>query len=226
MADHLRLAALIAAKDLAVEWRSKTALVSIVAFAVLVSAILYFARDPTAVSALDTAPGALWVTYSFSAMIALNRAFQLEQENHAMDGLLLSPIPRSAIFVGKTLANLALVGAVEAIALPLFLLFYDVPVWHRLPALSLVVVMATVAMVAVGTLFSSMVIRTRFAEFMLPLLLLPFLVPPVISGVELTATILADRPLSAAGGWLKLLAAFDLTFVSLSALLFESSLEQ
>jgi heme exporter protein B len=226
LSSILRAAWAIAGKDLSVEWRSRTALISTVAFAVLVSAILFFARDPTAVSALDQAPAALWVTFSFSAMVALNRAFQLEQENRALDGLLLSPIPRPAIFIGKTLANLAFVGAVEVVALPVFLLFYDLPFWHRLPALLGVVALATLAMVTVGTLFSSMVVRTRFAEFMLPLLLLPFLVPPVICGVELTTTIFANLPLSAGIGWLKLLLAFDIAFVALSVVLFESSLDQ
>jgi heme exporter protein B len=216
----------IAAKDMKIEWRTKTAFASAIVFAVLVLAVFYFARDPTAVGALDIAPGALWVTFTFAAMLGLNRAFMLESENRAMDGLMLAPISPSAIFVGKFLGNLAFVGVVEAVSLPLFILFYDLPIVGQLPALVSVIAMATVAFVAVGTLLSSMVVRTRFAELMLPILLLPFLIPPIVGAVQLTSRILSGRPLSDLAGWLKLLASFDIIFVILCFFLFEATLEE
>jgi heme exporter protein B len=216
----------IAAKDMKIEWRTKTAFASAIVFAVLVLAVFYFARDPTAVGALDIAPGALWVTFTFAAMLGLNRAFMLESENRAMDGLMLAPISPSAIFVGKFLGNLAFVGVVEAVSLPLFILFYDLPIVGQLPALVGVIAMATVAFVAVGTLLSSMVVRTRFAELMLPILLLPFLIPPIVGAVQLTSRILSGRPLSDLAGWLKLLASFDIIFVILCFFLFEATLEE
>jgi heme exporter protein B len=224
--EAIRVVWAIAAKDLAIEWRTKTAFVSALAFAVLVLAVLYFARDPTAVASVDVAPGALWVTFSFAAMLGLNRGFLLEQENRALDGVLLSGAPRPAVFVGKMVANLVFVGAVEVVSVPLFILFYDVPLWTRVPELLGVTAMATVSFVAVGTLLSAMAVRTRFAELMLPLLLLPFLVPPVVGAVQVTARILAERPLSEVGGWLKLLAAFDVVFVFLAIFLFEATLEE
>jgi heme exporter protein B len=224
--DVWRAALAIAGKDLAVEWRTKTAFVSSMTFAVLVLAVLYFARDPTAVSALDLAPSALWVTFTFAAMIGLNRAFLLERENRAMDGILLTEVPAEAVFFGKLAANLVFVGTVELVSLLLFFLFYDVPVSRNLGGLLGVTAMATIAFVAVGTLLSAMVVRTRFAELMLPLLLLPFLVPPVVAAVQVTARILAERPLSEVQGWLKLLAAFDIVFVTLSTLLFQATLEE
>jgi heme exporter protein B len=224
--ETLRAALVIAGKDLAVEWRTKTAFVSSLTFAVLVLAVLYFARDPTVVSALDIAPSALWVTFTFAAMIGLNRAFLLERENRAMDGILLTDAPAEAIFLGKLAANLVFVGTVELVSLLLFFLFYDVPIGRGLGVLLGITAMATVAFVAVGTLLSSMVVRTRFAELMLPLLLLPFLVPPVVGAVQVTARILAERPLSEVQGWLKLLAAFDVVFLTLSTLLFEATLEE
>ena len=226
MREALRAALAIAGKDLAVEWRTKTAFVSSMTFAVLVLAVLYFARDPTEVSALEIAPSALWVTFTFAAMIGLNRAFLLERENRAMDGILLTAVPPEAVFFGKLAANLVFVGTVELVSLLLFFLFYDVPIGRGLPALLVITAMATVAFVAVGTLLSSMVVRTRFAELMLPLLLLPFLVPPVVGAVQVTARILAERPLSEVSSWLKLLAAFDVVFVTLSTLLFEATLEE
>lgn len=226
MRDFVRVVMAIVAKDLTVEWRTKTAFMSSLVFAILVLAILFFARDPTAVSTLDIAPGALWVTFIFAAMVGLNRAFLLERENRALDGMLLTPAPRTAIFAGKAVANIVFVGAVELVSLPLFVLFYDVPVFARLPELLAVTVMATVAFVAVGTLLSSMVVRTRFAELMLPVLLLPFLVPPVVGAVQVTARLLAGRPLSEVWGWFKLLAAFDIVFCILAVLLFEATLDE
>lgn len=222
----LRAAWHIAVKDVAIEWRTKTAFASGLVFVVLVLAVLFFSRDPTAVASSDIAPGALWVTFTFAAMLGLNRAFLLERELHGLDGILLTPVPRAAIFWGKFGANLVFVGAIEAISLPLFVVFYDVPIWMRFGELVLVIAMATVAFVAVGTLLSAMAVRTRYAELMLPLLLLPFLVPPLVGGVQLTARLLEGRPLSDLSGWLKLIAAFDLAFVSLSALLFQVVIEE
>jgi heme exporter protein B len=216
----------IALKDIAIEWRTKTAFASGLVFAVLVLAVLFFSRDPTDVSSADIAPGALWVTFTFAAMLGLNRAFLLEREMRALDGILLTPAPKAAIFWGKFGANLVFVGTIEAVSLPLFVLFYDVPIWIRLGELVLVIAMATIAFVAVGTLLSAMAVRTRYAELMLPLLLLPFLVPPLVGGVQLTARLLEGRPLSDLGGWLRLIGAFDVAFVTLAALLFPVVLDE
>jgi heme exporter protein B len=222
--DLLRTTAAVARKDLKVEWRTKTAFMSSLVFAVLVLAVLYFARDKTSVGDFDIAPGALWVTFTFAGMLGLNRAFLLERENRALDGLRLSPVTPTALFLGKVIGNLVFLGVVELVSLPLFILFYDVPIWRQLPILLALVALATVGYVAVGTLLSAMVVRTRFSEVMLPVLLLPFLVPPIVSAVQLTWRILALRPLSEMTGWLSLLAAFDIIFFTLSLLLFEAIL--
>jgi heme exporter protein B len=220
----LKVTLTVAAKDLAVELRTKTAFVSSLVFAVLVLAVLYFARDKTAVGDLDLAPGALWVTLTFAGMLGLNRAFLIERENRALDGLRLTPATPGAVFLGKVLGNLVFLGVVEAVALPLFIIFYNVPIWRQLPLLVAVIALATVGFVAVGTLLSAMVVRTRYSEVMLPILLLPFLVPPIVSAVQLTWRILALRPLSELQGWLSLLGAFDVIFFTLSLLLFEAIL--
>ena len=226
MREYLRVVWAIVAKDVVVEWRTKTAFLSALVFAILVLAVLYFARDPTAVSSFAVAPGVLWVTSTFAAMLGLNRAFLLERENGAMDGLLLTPAPRTAICVGKMSAKLLFVGLIELISIPLFVLFYNVPITAGLPALLGVTAMATVAFVAIGTLLSSMVVRTRFAELMLPVLFLPFLIPPIVAAVQVTARILGGRPLSEMTGWLKLLAAFDIAFCVLAVLLYEATLDE
>jgi heme exporter protein B len=223
MGEVLRHAWIIARKDLLLEFRSRTALVSATVFTALVLTVFEFGRDPTAVATIDLAPSILWVTYTFAAMLALNRAFQLELENHALDGLLVAPISRTSLYCAKFFANFAFVTVVEAIGLPLFVLFFDVPVGAILLPLAAVIALATIGFVAVGTLFSSMVIRTRFAELMLPVLLLPFLIPPLIGAVQVTARLLQARPLSEVAGWLRLLGAYDIVFLTLATLLFPAT---
>jgi heme exporter protein B len=226
MGEFLRLSAAIAAKDVRLELRSRTALLSAIVFSALVLVVFNFARDPTALSAVDLAPSVLWVTFAFGAVIALNRAFYVERENAAIDGILLAPVPRSALYVGKLLANLAFVGVVEAVALPLFVLFFNVDMGRALWGILGVTALATIGFVAVGTIFSAMVVRTRFAELMLPVLLLPFMVPPLVGAVQVTAKLLAGRPLSEMLGWLRLLALYDIVFVTLCILVFPAVVDE
>ena len=226
MIEVLRHAMALAAKDLRVELRSRTALVSAIAFAALVLVIFYFGRDPAEVTARVLAPSVLWVTYTFAAMLTFNRSFALEKENAAFDGLLLSPLPRTAIFFGKYLANLGFVATVQAVTLPLFVLFFNVSLGQALPGLLLVTVLGTLGFVAVGTVFASMAVRTRFADLMLPVLLLPFLVPPVIGAVQVTTRLLAGRPLLEQAGWLRILGVYDVVFLTVCAMVFPSLLDE
>lgn len=226
MTETIRLAWVLAMKDLQVEVRSRTALVSAVVFAALVLVIFNFARDPASVSPLTLAPSVLWVTFTFAAMLTFNRAFALERENAALDGLLVSPMPRGALFFGKYLANLGFVATVQAITLPLFVLFFNVDLGRALPGILLVTALATLGFVAVGTVFSALVVRTRFADLMLPVLLLPFLVPPIIAAVQVTTRLLAARPLSEQWGWLRFLGVYDLVFVTLSAIVFPAIFDE
>jgi heme exporter protein B len=226
MPEAIRLALVIAAKDVRAELRSKTALLSAVVFAALVLVIFNFARDPTVLSAVDLAPSVLWVTFAFAAMVAMNRAFTAEREHGALDGLLLAPVPRGALFWGKLLANLAFVGTVQAVTLPLFVLFFNVDLGHALPGIIGTAVLATVGFVAVGTIFGAMAVRTRFAELMLPVLLLPFMVPPIVGAVQVTARLLDGRPLSEMLGWLRLLALYDIVFLTLSTMAFQAVVDE
>jgi len=220
MADLLRHAWYVARKDLLIEFRSRTAILSAAVFVVLVLVVFNFGRDPTAVAAVDLAPSILWVTFTFAAVLALNRAFQLELENQALDGLLLAPIGRGSIYLGKLIANLLFVVTIETIGVPLLALFFNVRVLPMIGPLAAIIALTTIGFVAVGTLFSAMAVRTRFAELLLPVLLLPFMIPPLIWAVLATSRVLADRPLSEIAGWLKMLAAYDIVFVLLAFLLF------
>jgi heme exporter protein B len=226
VAEAIRLALVVAWKDLQLEFRSRTSLLSAAVFAALVLIVFNFARDPTAVATIDLAPSVLWVTIAFASVVAMNRAFTVERENSALDGLLLAPLPRGSLYLGKYLANLVFVFLVEAVALPLFVLFFNVDLSAALAGLLLVIALATMGFVAVGTIFGAMVVRTRFAELMLPVLLLPFLVPPLIQAAEATSRLLSGRPLSEQAGALTFLAVYDLVFVTLSILIFSAVVDE
>jgi len=214
VADVLLAAWLIARKDLAIEFRTRSAFFSAVIFALLGLVIFYFAWDPTAVAVTDLAPGVLWVIFTFSGLLGLHRSFGVESEDHAIDGLLASPISREAIFLGKALANLIFVAAVQLIAIPALALFYNLPLGDVAAPLIAIAFLAAVGLVAVGTLFSAMAVNTRLAELLLPMLSLPFFVPIVIAASQSTAKLLSGRPVGEAAAWLKLLVAFDIVFVA------------
>jgi heme exporter protein B len=217
---------LIARKDLAIEFRTRTAFLAVLVFAVLGVAIFYFAWDATAVSALDLAPGVLWVIFTFSGLLSLQRSFGVEQADRAMDGLLVSPIDREAIFLGKAFANLVFVAGIQAITIPAVALLYNLPLGTTLPILYAIALLAAVGLVAVGTLFSAMAANTRLAELLLPMLSLPFFVPVVYGAAQATATLLAGRPTAEAWPMLKLLGAYDIVFLTACTLAFPFTIEE
>ena len=217
---------LIARKDLLIEFRTRTAFLAVLVFSILGVAIFYFAWDATAVAAIDLAPGVLWVIFTFSGLLSLQRSFGVERADRAIDGLLLSPIDREAIFLGKALANLLFVAGVLLLTVPSVTLLYNLPLDRTLPILFAIALIAAVGLVAVGTLFSAMAANTRLAELLLPMLSLPFFVPVVYGAAQATATLLAGRPLAEAWPFLKLLVAFDLVFISACTLAFPFTLEE
>jgi heme exporter protein B len=221
----LAAAWVIARKDLAIEFRTRSAYLSALVLSLLSIVIFFFAWDPTAIGAADLAPGVLWVTFSFSGLLGMHRSFGVESHDGAMDALLIAPVPRQSIFLGKALANLVFVLGVQAVALPAVALFYNLPIGPAFGALSLLMFLASVGLVAVGTMFAGMTANTRLAELLLPVLAMPFFVPIVMPAAKTTALLLAGRPMSEAFAWLRILFAFDLVFVYVCMLLFPLTLD-
>ena len=215
----------IACKDLAIEFRTRSAFLSALVLSLLSIVIFFFAWDPTAVGAADLAPGVLWVTFTFSGLLGMHRSFGVESHDGAMDALLIAPIPRQSIFLGKALANLAFVLGVQAVALPAIALFYDLPIGPSFGALAAVMVLAAIGLVSVGTLFAGMTANTRLAELLLPVLALPFFVPIVMPAASTTASLLAGRPIAESFAWLRILLAFDLVFAYTCMLVFPLTLD-
>jgi len=226
MGELARVAFAVAWKDLQVEFRTRSTLLAAVVFGALILVVFNFSRDPTAIPDQVIGPSALWVAVAFSSVVALNRAFTLEREHGAMDALRLAPAPRGALFLGKFLANLVFVLFVVGVTVPLAMLFFDLPVDAAGWGLVLLLFLASVGLVAVGTLLSAMAVRTRFAELMLPVLLLPFLVPPLTAAAGASSRLFAGRPLSEVIGWLRFLAVYDLVFLTLGLLLFSAVIDE
>jgi heme exporter protein B len=222
----LRAAWAIARKDLAIEWRSRTALLTASLFAVLVQLVIVFGRDGATVSLTMLAPSVLWITIALSSLVALNRAFLLEREHGALEGILVAPVNRSALFWGKWFANLVFVLAVIAIAFPLWVLFFNVEPTQALYGVLGLGVLGAIGFTAVGTVFSAMTVRTRFAELLLPVLMLPFMLPPVFFAAQATLRVLSNRPMEELWGWLRLLALYDVVFLVLATLLFPAVVDE
>lgn len=225
VSETLSAAWLIARKDLSIEFRTKTAFFSAVTFALLGLVVFYYAWDPTAVASIDLAPGVLWVIFIFSGLLGLNRSFGVEAADRAIDGLLASPVSRESIFLGKALANLVFIGAVQLIAIPALAIFYNLPLGPIALPLLAIAFLAAIGLVAVGTLFSAIAVNTRLAELLLPMLALPFFVPIVMAAAQATSRLLSGRPVTEAGAWIKLLLAFDLVFVVACTLAYPFTVE-
>ena len=222
----LRAAWLVAKKDLAIEFRTRTAFLSALVFALLGVTIFYFAWDSTAVAASDLAPGVLWVIFIFAALLGLQRSFGAELADRAIDGLLGAPVARESIYLGKALANLVFVCGILAVTLPAVVLFYNLPMGRGIVALAGIALLAAIGLVAIGTLFSAMAVNTRMAELLLPMLSLPFFVPIVMSAAQSSARLMAGRPIAEAWPWLRILVAFDIVFVTACTLAFPYTLDE
>ncbi len=209
-------------KDILSELRTRDIVVSMFVFALLVIVIFNFALDPGAQNIEVVGPGILWTAFAFAGMLALNRTFVREKDRGCLEGLMLCPVEREVIYVGKMLGSFIFMLAVEVIILPVFCFLLDVPL-STIPQLILVTVLATIGFVAVGTLFSAIAVNTRAREIMLPLLFLPMVIPVIIAAVESSASVLSVGSLS--WDWLGMIIAFDVIFVVISAFVFEFALE-
>jgi heme exporter protein B len=217
---------LLVRKDLAIEFRTRTAFLSALVFAVLAITIFYFTWDESIVSPNDRAPGVLWVVLTFSALLGLQRSFGLEEHDRGIDALLVSPVSRESIYLGKAIGNLIFLCGIQLIAIPSLALFYNLPVGRPLFIVSGIVFLAMVGIVAIGTLFSAMAVNTRLAELLLPMLSLPFFVPVLMNAAQAASRIFAGRPVAEVMPWLKILIGFDIVFVLACTLAFSFTLEE
>ena len=214
----------IAWKDIVLETRTKDIIVAVLAFSLLVIVVFNFAIDPTPRTIGLVAPGILWIAFVFGGVLGLNRSFALEKDNGNIHALMVAPVSREVIFFGKTLSNLIFMLVVELITLPVFAMLFNfsLEVAELLP----VAFLATLGIVTVGSVFSSMAVNTRAREVMLPLLFLPVALPAVIAAVEISGSVLAGEGMFSDTEWLAVLAAFDAIFLVVCPVAFNAVVEE
>ena len=223
MTSFTRQVYAVFAKDVVLELRTRDALGAMVVFALLVLVTFNFTLDLRPELLAAVGHGVLWVSIVFAGTLGLGRAFAVEREGGTLEGLLMAPLDRSALYLAKVLSSLIFMGVVEAVGVVAFVALFDarVDAGRLLGALSL----GTVGLGAVGTLLSGIAANTRAREVMLPLLLFPIIVPLLIGVVESSGAAL--DPLTGQGApWLSLLAAFDLVYLALGAVAFDYILEE
>jgi heme exporter protein B len=221
MIAYARRAFIVLWKDWLIERRGKSSLNAVVFFALILLFLFQFALGPDRERLHAALPGLLWLGFVLAGLLGLGGVFLVERDNDCWEGLLLAPGDKSAIYVGKLAANLLLMTLVEAVVLALFGVFYGIDLFAVLGPLAAVVVLGTIGIAAVGTLFGAMTAQTRSRELLFPVLLLPMQVPVLLATVSATEVVLAGRPLAEAAAWLKLLAAADTIYLVLGLLTFE-----
>jgi heme exporter protein B len=222
--QFLRQVSAIIHKDITAELRTKEMFSSMFVFALLAVVVFNFAFELRVADAVTVAPGVLWVAVTFAGMLGLNRSFVLEKDRGCLDGLLLAPVDRSAIYFGKMLGNFLFITVVEAIILPIFSALFNVSLIQ--PLILVVLVLGTLGFSGVGTLFSAMAVHTRAREVLLPVLLFPVVVPALIAAVKLTAGLLDGQALADLVNWMRLLVAFDIILIAVSYMTFDFVVEE
>lgn len=211
----------IARKDLVIEARSRELAYTTLFFAISVVLVFSFSFVVEGVALTDAAAGILWVAIAFAGTLALGRTFERERQGDTLKALLLSPVERPAIYVGKLVGLLLLMTAVEAVIVPVIGLLFQAPLGRAPWLLVGLLAAGTIGFAAVGTLFAAMLIRAQSRDVLLPVVLYPITVPLVIAGVRGTAAIFAVEPnLAMAQAWLSMLVFFDAVFLTLALWVF------
>lgn len=216
---------LVLRKDLAIELATKEIVTTSGFFAVLVATIASLAFLGGADVKQRVAPGVIWVAVAFAAVLALSRAWQRERDDGALNGLLISPIARSAIFAGKALGLSVFLLAIEAIVIPVTALFFNISLGQYLPGLLAFCLLVTPGVAASGTLFGAMTVRTRARDLVLAAVMFPLLTPTLLAGVAGTRELFYGASLSEVGDYFQLIGVFDALFIMGGLGMFELLIE-
>ncbi|HEY9121472.1 MAG TPA: heme exporter protein CcmB [Brevefilum sp.] len=222
--DYLNAIWNIFRKDIQVEWRGRQGVPVMLVFALLVVFLFNFALQLSPDLQAGLAAGLLWVSLAFASTLGLNRSVSLEQENKAMDGMLMAPVDRSAIYFGKVLSNFSFTFLVGLVLLPVFSLFYQQNMFK--PMLVLVIVLGLGAYTSLGTLLAALSIQTRTRDVLLPVLLYPLALPILIAAVEASRSILAGQLIAEYQSWMTFLLACNILFAAAGLMFFETILEE
>ncbi len=207
------------------EWRTKELLSAMFVFAMLVIVIFTFAFEASRDEILLIGPGILWVAFTFAGTLGLNHSSAVEKENGCLHGIMLGPIDRGTIYLGKMIGNALFMFAVEIMILPIFSMLFNISLIDKLPQILLINAVGTIGFSSVGTIIAAVTANTKMREVLLPIILFPILIPLFIGVVESVAILLQDGEMGGYNNWLKILTAFDVIFIVVSYWLFDFILE-
>lgn len=211
-------------KDLSAELRSRELLTAMLVFSTLVIMVFYFTFDLDAKTRKDITAGVLWVTFAFAGTLGLNRSMSIEKDRGCLDGLLLAPVDRTAIYFGKAISNLAFMLIVEVITIPIYSIFYNINLLNA--GLFGIILLGSVGYVAVGTILSAMTIQARTRDMLLPILLFPVLIPVLVAAAKASSGFLQEIEFAAILPWLNMLIAYDVVFIALAFMVFDFIVEE
>ncbi|MCL4561873.1 MAG: heme exporter protein CcmB [Chloroflexi bacterium] len=220
----LRAMAAVVWKDLAAEMRSRELLSAMLVFAILVILIFNFALELDAQARANVTAGVLWVTFIFAGTLELNRSMAIEKDRGCLDGLLLAPVDRTAIYFGKAIGNLVFMLIIAAIILPIYSALYTVNLFN--PGLLLTILLGSIGYTAVGTLLASMAVQARTRDMLLPILLFPVIVPVLVAAVKASGGFLQGASFSELSPWLNLLLVYDVIFTAVAFMVFDFVVEE
>jgi heme exporter protein B len=221
-----RAAGAILAKDLRLELRRVETVATMVVFAVLVAVIFVFAGDPTPADLRRLGPGALWVSLLFAGALGFGRWFAQEERNQALQGLLVSPVDRAALFAGKWAGATIFLLALESALVPAAVTMYQLDLRGSWPELGLLLAVVTIGYSALGTFFAAVAARTTAGELLLPILLFPLSVPLLLAGAEGSQALIEGGRSGDYWNWLSLAVAFGVIFGTVCTLAFEYVIEE
>jgi heme exporter protein B len=221
-----RAATAILAKDLKLELRRVETVATMAVFAILVALVFVFAGDPTPADLRRLGPGALWVSLLFAGVIGFGRWFAQEERNQALQGLLVSPVDRAALFAGKLAGATIFLLGIECALVPVTLTMYQLDLTGSLIELALLLVVVTVGYSGLGTFFAAVAAKTSAGELLLPILLFPLSVPLILAGAEGGQALVEGGRMGDYWSWLSLAVAFDVIFGTVCTLAFEYVIEE
>lgn len=222
--SFLKAVSAVVWKDLQAEFRSRELFSAMLVFSLLIILIFNFALELDLKTRQSVTSGVLWATFAFAGTLGLNRSMAIEKDRGCMDGLLLAPVDRSAIYFGKVISNLAFMLIVEIIVLPVYSILYGINLFQ--PGLLLVILLGSIGYVGVGTLLAAMSVQTRTRDILLPILLFPVVIPVILSAVKASGGYLEGLPFEEILSPLSLLIAYDIIFIAVAFMVFDSVVEE
>jgi heme exporter protein B len=211
-------------KDLTAEWHSREVLSAMLVFGLLVILIFNFALELSVSTRAAVTSGILWVTFAFAGTLGLNRSMATEKDRGCLDGLLLAPVDRSAIYFGKVISSLTFMLIVEAVVLPVYSVLYNQNLFK--PGLLLVFFLGSLGFVVVGTLLATMAVQSRTRDILLPILLFPVVIPVLLAGVKASNGFLQGLDFTEILAPLNLMIVYDVIFTAVGFMVFDFLVEE